>query len=332
MVSLCASFGGANVRNGAPGSLVGIVANDAGLGKEGAMDLIRLPDIDGSILGLVGGKAAGLGEMIKAGERVPDGFCLTVESYRSGRLPEKELVEAYERLGGGRVAVRSSATAEDLPEASFAGQQDTYLNVEGPGELIDAVRRCWDSLFTERAVAYRAAAGVDDAAMAVVVQRMIDPVAAGVMFTANPITGCRTEMVVDAAPGLGTAIVEGTVVPDLVRRWLALSRGQRVGPPPQARSGVRTHALLMAIIRHAELGHGRRDILNELAAAALRRSWYAGSEEELLPLRSDPGGAIPLALISAVLLVSPRLWKRLAGSGMPAHALTPEGWQQLAGH
>jgi glutathione synthase/RimK-type ligase-like ATP-grasp enzyme len=119
---------------------------------------------------------------------------------------------------------------------------------------------------------------------------------------------------------------------DLVRRWLAVSRGQRVGPPPQARSGVRTHALLMAVIRHAELGHGRRDILKELAAAALRRSWYAGSEEELLPLRSDPGGAIPLALISAVLLVSPRLWKRLAGSGMPAHALTPEGWQQLAGH
>ncbi|MEV0831096.1 PEP/pyruvate-binding domain-containing protein [Nonomuraea rubra] len=178
------------------------------------MELIPLSDIDGSMLGLVGGKAAGLGEMIKAGERVPDGFCLTVESYRSGQLPEKELVEAYERLGAGRVAVRSSATAEDLPEASFAGQQDTYLDIEGAGELIDAVHRCWDSLFTERAVAYRAAAGVDEAAMAVVVQRMIDPVAAGVMFTANPITGCRTELVVDAAPGLGTAIVEGSVVPD----------------------------------------------------------------------------------------------------------------------
>ncbi|WP_043626037.1 PEP/pyruvate-binding domain-containing protein [Nonomuraea candida] len=178
------------------------------------MRLIRLSDIDGSMLDLVGGKAAGLGELIKAGERVPDGFCLTVESYRSGELPEKELIEAYDRLGGGRVAVRSSATAEDLPEASFAGQQDTYLNVEGPGELIDAVRRCWDSLFTERAVAYRAAAGVGEASMAVVVQRMVDPVAAGVLFTANPVTGCRTEMVVDAAPGLGTAIVEGSVVPD----------------------------------------------------------------------------------------------------------------------
>ncbi|NUS09188.1 MAG: pyruvate, water dikinase [Nonomuraea sp.] len=178
------------------------------------MNLIQLSDVDRSMGDLVGGKAAGLGEMIKAGERVPGGFCLTVEAYRSGELPEKELAEAYERLGGGRVAVRSSATAEDLPEASFAGQQDTYLNVEGPGELIDAVRRCWGSLYTERAVAYRAAAGIDEAAMAVVVQRMIDPVVAGVLFTANPITGCRTETVVDAAPGLGTAIVDGTVVPD----------------------------------------------------------------------------------------------------------------------
>ncbi|GGK92124.1 phosphoenolpyruvate synthase [Planomonospora parontospora subsp. parontospora] len=178
------------------------------------MRLIHLAEIDSSMIDLVGGKAAGLGEMIKAGERVPDGFCLTVESYTSRDLPENELIDAYERLGGGRVAVRSSATAEDLPDASFAGQQDTYLNVEGAGPLIDAVRMCWDSLHTERARAYRAALGIDEAAMAVVVQRMIDPAVAGVLFTANPITGCRTEMVVDAAPGLGTAIVEGTVVPD----------------------------------------------------------------------------------------------------------------------
>ncbi|MEU4834523.1 PEP/pyruvate-binding domain-containing protein [Streptosporangium sp. NPDC023615] len=178
------------------------------------MNLIRLSEIDSSMIEVVGGKAAGLGEMIRAGERVPDGFCLTVDAYIGRELPERELIDAYRRLGGGRVAVRSSATAEDLPEASFAGQQDTYLNVEGAGPLADAVRRCWDSLHSERTVAYRAAAGVTEAAMAVVVQRMIDPVAAGVMFTANPITGCRTETVVDAAPGLGTAVVEGTVVPD----------------------------------------------------------------------------------------------------------------------
>ncbi|WP_101790456.1 PEP/pyruvate-binding domain-containing protein [Nonomuraea indica] len=178
------------------------------------MRLIQLSEIDSSMIDLVGGKAAGLGAMVRAGERVPDGFCLTVESYRSRRLPERELIDAYERLGGGRVAVRSSATAEDLPAASFAGQQDTYLDVEGAGPLVEAVRSCWDSLYTERAVAYRAAAGIDDAAMAVVVQRMIDPAVAGVLFTAHPITGCRAEMVVDAAPGLGTSVVDGTVVPD----------------------------------------------------------------------------------------------------------------------
>lgn len=178
------------------------------------MKLMHLSEVESSMIDLVGGKAAGLGEMIEAGERVPDGFCLTVESYKLRDLPEKELINAYERLGAGRVAVRSSATAEDLPGASFAGQQDTYLNVEGADQLIEAVRNCWDSLHTDRAVAYRATAGVDDVAMAVVVQRMIVPDAAGVLFSANPITGCRTEMVVDAAPGLGTAIVEGTVVPD----------------------------------------------------------------------------------------------------------------------
>lgn len=178
------------------------------------MTIVDLARVDAGMIETVGGKAAGLGEMIRAGERVPAGFCLTVESYTSRQVPENALIDAYERLGGGRVAVRSSATAEDLPDASFAGQQDTYLNVEGAGPLVDAVRRCWDSLHSERAVAYRATVGIADAAMAVVVQRMVDPVVAGVLFTANPITGCRTEMIVDAAPGLGTAVVEGTVVPD----------------------------------------------------------------------------------------------------------------------
>ncbi|WP_307796205.1 PEP/pyruvate-binding domain-containing protein [Amycolatopsis sp. 195334CR] len=88
------------------------------------------------------------------------------------------------------------------------------LDLQDPQPEPDAVRACWASLHTDRAIAYRAAAGVEEAAMAVVVQRMVDPVVAGVLFTANPITGCRTEMIVDAAPGLGTAIVDGTVVPD----------------------------------------------------------------------------------------------------------------------
>lgn len=105
-------------------------------------------------------------------------------------------------------------TEEDLPDASFAGQQDTYLNVHGPDELVDAVRRCWASLDTERAIACRQARRIDDPAMAVVVQRMVDRQVAGVLFTANPITGTRTEMVVDAARGLGTPVVDGSVNAD----------------------------------------------------------------------------------------------------------------------
>ncbi|WP_017569481.1 PEP/pyruvate-binding domain-containing protein [Nocardiopsis halotolerans] len=180
------------------------------------MLVVELDRISGDSIDLVGGKAAGLGEVISAGERVPAGFCVTTEAHRSGTVPADEVAAAYEALGGGRVAVRSSATAEDLPDASFAGQQDTYLDVEGVDDLLTAVRRCWDSLWTDRAVAYRRDRDIDDDAvhMAVVVQRMVEPRAAGVLFTANPVTGTRGETVVDAVPGLGTAVVDGTVQPE----------------------------------------------------------------------------------------------------------------------
>ena len=104
------------------------------------------------------------------------------------------ITDHYDALGDDEaVAVRSSATAEDLAYASFAGQQDTYLNVVGSAPLLDAVRRCWASLWTDRAVSYRNANGIDhrSVALAVVVQRMIDATAAGVMFTANPVTSSR---------------------------------------------------------------------------------------------------------------------------------------------
>jgi phosphohistidine swiveling domain-containing protein len=127
-----------------------------------------------------------------------------------------EILTAYRALDGVPVAVRSSATAEDLPFASFAGQQDTYLNVIGAVALLEAVRKCWASLWTDRAVAYRASRNIDPAtvALAVVVQRMVDAEAAGVMFTANPVTGRRREAVIDASPGLGEAVVSGAVNPD----------------------------------------------------------------------------------------------------------------------
>lgn len=124
---------------------------------------------------------------------------------------------AYAALGPeSAVAVRSSATAEDLPFASFAGQQDTYLNVAGADAVLQAVRKCWASLWTDRAVSYRASNGIDQGAvtLAVVVQRMVDAETAGVLFTANPVTGRRREAVIDANPGLGEAVVSGAVNPD----------------------------------------------------------------------------------------------------------------------
>ncbi|TVU61014.1 phosphoenolpyruvate synthase [Paenarthrobacter nitroguajacolicus] len=124
---------------------------------------------------------------------------------------------AYLALGDNvPVAVRSSATAEDLPFASFAGQQDTFLNVVGVDSVLDAVKRCWASLWTDRAVSYRTSTGIDhdSVALAVVVQEMVDSSVAGVMFTANPVTGKRHEVVIDASPGLGEAVVSGAVNPD----------------------------------------------------------------------------------------------------------------------
>jgi pyruvate,water dikinase len=126
------------------------------------------------------------------------------------------IVTAYESLGAPSVAVRSSATAEDLPEMSFAGQQDTYLDVRGADAVLNAVRLCWTSLWTARALGYRARQAISshDVALAVVVQELVPADAAGILFTADPRTGAREVMVVNAAWGLGDSIVGGHVTPD----------------------------------------------------------------------------------------------------------------------
>ena len=127
-----------------------------------------------------------------------------------------EILEAFEKLNGASVAVRSSATAEDLPDFSFAGQQDTYLNVVDSEAILEAVKRCWISLWTSRAMSYRHQVGIEtnQIAMAVVVQKMITPDVSGVLFTANPVSGDRTEFVLNASYGLGDAIVSGEITPD----------------------------------------------------------------------------------------------------------------------
>ncbi len=130
------------------------------------------------------------------------------------------ITRALARLGRqAAYAVRSSATAEDLPTASFAGQQDSYLNVVGPAAVLRHVSRCWASLFTERAVAYRRRRGIDHRSvqMAVVVQEMVFPQAAGVLFTADPVTSDRKVASVEAGFGLGEALVSGLVDPDVYR-------------------------------------------------------------------------------------------------------------------
>ncbi|MEO3802482.1 PEP/pyruvate-binding domain-containing protein [Nonomuraea sp. B1E8] len=198
-------------------------------------------------LATAGGKGASLARLARAGLPVPGGFHVTTDAYRAfvadfrdeiirassadpaaiarmfaeHDMPAEiaeEIRHAYAALGGDvPVAVRSSATAEDLPGMSFAGQQDTYLNIRGDA-LLDAVRRCWASLWNPRAIAYRDQNGVphDDVALAVVVQKLVDADAAGVMFTANPVTGARDETVINASWGLGEAVVGGQVTPDTV--------------------------------------------------------------------------------------------------------------------
>lgn len=220
--------------------------------------IVALADLRGSMLAEAGGKAANLGELVRAGLPVPPGFCVMTAAYRevaadasvvaaiaalaavavgdaaglqagaaavraallAAPVPAalaRACTEAYARMGGDvAVAVRSSATAEDLPDASFAGQQDTLLGVRGAEAVVAAIRACWASLFTERAVAYRATRGIDPRGveLAVVVQELIPASVAGVLFTANPLTGQRLAPVIDASPGLGEAVVSGAVNPD----------------------------------------------------------------------------------------------------------------------
>ncbi len=148
-------------------------------------------------------------------------------AFEAGQMPEDiavEIAAAYTALGerqGGTtcdlpVAVRSSATAEDLPELSFAGQQETYLNVQGIPAVQAAVQRCWGSLWTARAIGYRLQHGIDQQAvnLAVVVQRLVQAEAAGILFTADPVSGQHDRVLISASWGLGEAVVGGLVTPD----------------------------------------------------------------------------------------------------------------------
>jgi pyruvate,water dikinase len=186
------------------------------------VQVLSLAGLDGAP---VGGKARGLGTLMEAGLRVPPGFVI-VGARPTPNLGD-EVARAYDELGRGRVAVRSSALGEDGGAASFAGQYETVLDVEGRDEVHGAVLRCIESADSDRAASYRERrTDQRDVSMNVIVQRMINPRAAGVAFTADPVSGRRDCLIVDAVEGTGDALVSGRETPDHYR----LSRaGERLG-------------------------------------------------------------------------------------------------------
>ncbi|MDP4507295.1 PEP/pyruvate-binding domain-containing protein [Nonomuraea sp. G32] len=245
---------------------------------------------------MAGGKGANLGELVRNGFPVPDGFVVTTHAYdlvaqgHTGRayfeqveLPDdlrQAVLGAYAELGGGPVAVRSSATAEDLPGAAFAGQQDTFLNVVGEEALLDAVRRCWGSLWTDRAVAYRARLGIDDVSIAVVVQSMVEAATAGVMFTANPVSGDRTQLVIDASSGLGEAVVSGLVTPD----HYVVDAGGDIQFTPGRREVVIRGKAGGGVTREAGVTAGERlpdAVVEELAELGRRVAGHFGRPQDI---------------------------------------------------
>ena len=249
-------------------------------------NILFFNDITDSDLARVGGKGLSLGKTAAAGLPVPPGFVITTETYR--RLAERglrsdagfvrALGDAYRELGGGPVAVRSSATAEDAADTSFAGQQETILGVEGEDALVDAIERCWRSLFTERAVAYRARQSVDTdgLAMAVVVQQLVLAEAAGVLFTRDPLDASGGTMLAEGSWGLGEAVVSGRVQPDrfhldrvtgavigkhLGRKSIRITRsGEEHVPPAEQQQFCLSDS---ALSRLAELGRKVEDFYRD---------------------------------------------------------------------
>ena len=165
---------------------------------------------------LVGGKGANLGELLSIGLNVPEGFILTTEMYGKNLLDfEKEIMAQFDNLKTKFVAVRSSATAEDSPKDSFAGQFETYLNTTREN-LFETIKKCWDSINSARISKYLESKGINKnkIKIAVVIQKMIQPEISGICFTANPITKDKNQIIVEAIYGLGELIVSGEVTPD----------------------------------------------------------------------------------------------------------------------
>ncbi|HAX71432.1 MAG TPA: PEP/pyruvate-binding domain-containing protein [Anaerolineales bacterium] len=221
------------------------------------------------------------------------------------------------------VAVRSSATAEDLPESSFAGQQETFLNIRGEEDLLDEVKKCWASLWTARAIAYRIKNNIDQntVALAVVVQEMVDAKTAGILFTANPVNGHRDEVVINAAWGLGEAIVGGLVSPDTIVADKATGKVKRYEVAEKTVITVRTEKGT----REEKLTDGRSSskVLNEadvleLVNIARRIESFYGKPQDIEWCRTDGHLYIvqsrPITTLREKEVSAPTSWKLPKGA------------------
>ena len=220
------------------------------------MNILWFDEINKNDISKVGGKGANLGEMFNNKIPIPEGFCVTAQAYEKfielngikdeiknlldidientnqlqdasekikklilkSQMPidiKNDIENAYSNIND-FVAIRSSATAEDLPTASFAGQQETYLNVKGTEDVVKHVQRCWASLFTSRAIYYRVTNKFDHmkVLISVVVQKMVNSTSAGVMFTVHPVTNDKNDIIIEGNFGLGELVVNGSVTPD----------------------------------------------------------------------------------------------------------------------
>ncbi len=247
-----------------------------------------------------------------------------------------EIGQAYGSLNDAPVAVRSSANAEDLPGLSFAGQQETYLNVKGTDEVVRAVRNCWASLWTPQAISYRHQNGIDQGsvAMAVVVQAMVSSQVSGILFTANPATGERSEIIINASFGLGEAVVSGQVTPDtyIVDKETLRAKETIIGPKEQQIVAHGSQGTRLADVDVDSRGQSSLtdDMLRQLSRTAIDiETLYDGVpqdiewavvDQELYLLQSRPVTNLPVQPIEVVWEPTPPakiLYRRQIVENMP---------------
>ena len=248
----------------------------------------------------------------------------------------REIGQAYGSLDDTPVAVRSSANAEDLPGLSFAGQQETYLNVKGTDEVVAAVRNCWASLWTPQAISYRHQNGIDQGsvAMAVVVQVMVSSEVSGILFTANPATGERSEIIINASFGLGEAVVSGQVTPDtyIVDKGTLRAKDTIIGPKEQQMVADGSQGTRLADVDEGSRGQSSLtdDMLRQLSRTAIdieklydgvpQDIEWAVVDEDLYLLQSRPVTNLPVQPIKVVWEPTPPakiLYRRQIVENMP---------------